>query len=234
MSIPDYLQRYEPLLMTTRWFARLPERTQKNMLAAAVVKDIPAGKPFFSQGELGDGLYCVLRGGVTIGAIGPNGKEAVYVRFERPYWFGETALIDGEPHAVSGVAHVATTFLMVPKAAFNDMAKEDPEIWRHLGVLAVEKSRALFKKYEELITLPASARVAKRLLDIADGHGAYLVVPQRIVNINQKQLGAKLALTRQSVSEILKDFESRGLIRRSYGAIELLDWEQLCREGNID
>jgi hypothetical protein len=33
------------------------------------------------------------------------------------------------------------------------------------------------------------------------------------------------------VSEVLGAFEARGLVKRHYGAIELLDWPALEREG---
>ncbi len=40
-----------------------------------------------------------------------------------------------------------------------------------------------------------------------------------------------LALTRQTVNLVLKDFEARGLLRCQYGRIEVLDWGALGREG---
>ncbi|WP_375140881.1 helix-turn-helix domain-containing protein [Ideonella aquatica] len=52
-------------------------------------------------------------------------------------------------------------------------------------------------------------------------------VVQRRLALNQEQLGAMLALTRQTVSETLRDFETRGWVRRGYGQIELLDPEAL-------
>jgi Mn-dependent DtxR family transcriptional regulator len=52
-----------------------------------------------------------------------------------------------------------------------------------------------------------------------------------MVAVNQQQLGAMLSLTRQTVSEVLREFEARGLVKRRYGAIELLDWAALERVG---
>ncbi len=44
-------------------------------------------------------------------------------------------------------------------------------------------------------------------------------------------LGAMLSLTRQTVSEVLRDFEAHGWLKRRYGAIELLDLDALGRIG---
>ena len=100
--------------------------------------------------------------------------------------------------------------------------------WLHLGRLLAEKSRALMLGLEQLAALPAPQRVATRLLALAEGHGMLAEgQAQRRLALNQEQLGAMLALSRQTVSEVLREFESRGWLRRGYGQIELLDPDAL-------
>ncbi len=45
--------------------------------------------------------------------------------------------------------------------------------------------------------------------------------------VPQEQLALLLALSRQTVNQVLKDFEARGLLRLAYGEIELLDFAGL-------
>jgi CRP/FNR family cyclic AMP-dependent transcriptional regulator len=52
------------------------------------------------------------------------------------------------------------------------------------------------------------------------------------VQVQQDQLGAMLALTRQTVSEVLGDFEARGWLKRRRGCIDLLDPAALAQHAD--
>ena len=78
--------------------------------------------------------------------------------------------------------------------------------------------------------LEGAVRIARRLLALSQGHGMLAEgLAHRTVPVNQEQLGAMLSLSRQTVSEVLRDFEARGWVRRHYRAVELLDWQALAQ-----
>lgn len=213
-----------PLLERGRWFGALPAARRDALLAAAVLRRCAAGETLFLRGDANDGLYAVLDGAVRIGSAEASGREVTLAVLEPPHWFGEIALFDAGPRTHDAVAHTASTLLRVPLPALQMLLADDPAWWRHLGQLLAEKVRALFVGLEDLAALPAPPRLARRLLAIADGHGMLAPgVARRRVAVNQEQLGAMLALSRQTVSEILRDFEASGWLRRHYGEIELLD-----------
>lgn len=213
-----------PLLERGRWFGALPAPRRDALLAAAVLRRCAAGETLFRRGDTNDGLYAVLDGAVRIGSTEASGREVTLAVLEPPHWFGEIALFDEGPRTHDAVAQTASTLLRVPLPALAALLADDPAWWRHLGQLLAEKVRALFVGLEDLAALPAPPRLARRLLAIAGGHGMLAPgVARRRVAVNQEQLGAMLALSRQTVSEILRDFEARGWVRRHYGEIELLD-----------
>lgn len=217
-----------PLLERGRWFAALPPERQQALLAGALLRRCSAGETLFLRGDADDGLYAVLDGAVRIGATDGAGRATTLAVLEAPHWFGEIALFDGGPRTHDAVAHTATTLLRVPRPALVALLEADPLWWRLLGQLLAEKLRALFTGLEDLAALPAPARLARRLLAIAEGHG--MLAPglaRRQVAVSQEQLGTMLALSRQTVSEILRDFEARGWVQRRYGGIELLDPQAL-------
>ena len=72
--------------------------------------------------------------------------------------------------------------------------------------------------------LGLNSRVARRLLAMVTGHGMLAPgITHLTIAVNQEQLGAMLSLTRQTISEVLREFEAQGWLKRRYGAIELLD-----------
>jgi CRP-like cAMP-binding protein len=232
MHSPPSPSHFASLVERGRWFSALPPDCRERLLNAAVLRPMQAGEALFRQGDANAGLYCVVAGSVRIGTQPQPEREMLLSVLEPPQWFGEIACLDGGPRTHDAVARTAATLLLVPLPALERLAADDPRWWRFLGQLLAEKVRALFSGLEELGGLPAPARVARRLLAMAQGHG--MLAPglaQRMVAVNQQQLGAMLSLTRQTVSEVLREFEARGLVKRRYGAIELLDWAALERVG---
>lgn len=228
------IERHLPLLLQGRWFAGLPEDVRQRLLASAVARTLPAGQRLFSRGDANDGLYAVLEGSVRIGGISAGGKEAVLSMIEPPLWFGEIALFDAGPRTHDADTRAPTTLLRVPLPALRAMLEEHPGDWHHLGALAVEKMRAVLSGLEDLTSLPAPQRMARRLWEMTLGHGMLTEHgARRAVAVNQEQLGAMLALTRQTVNEVLRELEARGIVARHYGRIEVLDRDALRAAGEL-
>lgn len=88
------------------------------------------------------------------------------------------------------------------------------------------KLRLAFINLEQLSLMPAPARVANRLLAMAAGYGE-VTQSRRLLQLPQEQLALMLSLSRQTTNQILKDLQHQGILRLSYGEIEILDAERL-------
>ena len=88
-----------------------------------------------------------------------------------------------------------------------------------------DKLRSAFVAMEELALLPAPQRLARRLVMMAEGYGQWTAEGQsrRVIEISQEQLSLMLAISRQTTNQILKDLESRQLVRVQRGEVEILD-----------
>ncbi len=215
--------------MRNSWFASTPDTLRAHLCQTAQRLELKAGSRLFARGDVNDGMYCVLDGAVSIVAVNPAGKEVLLDAIAPVNWFGEIALLDGGCRTHDADIRVASQLVRVPREALESYFAQHPGDWRHIGCLVARKIRAVFTGLEDLALLPADARVARRLLAIASDYGD--VQRQRCVNLNQEQLGAMLALSRQTVSEVLGRFEARGWVSRRYGEIELLDSRALKQAG---
>lgn len=221
---------YRPVLETGRWFAGLPTALQEAILAAAVVRQLLPGERLFSRGDAFDGLYCVVEGALRVGASNEAGKEALLTIVEPGNWFGEIALIDGLARTHDAVAEGASTVLRIPPAALDQLFVAHPEYWRWIALLLTHKLRFAFVGIEEAALLPAPLRVARRLIAMAEGYGEY-TDRRHVLTLPQEQLASMLALSRQTINQVLKQFEAQGLIRLNYRELEILDWAGLRRAG---
>lgn len=228
MNTPDALADCRPLIQQGRWFAALPPGRQQQLLDHAVIQRVPAGAALFLRGDANSGLYCVLEGAILVGAVSTGAREATLALLEPPHWFGEIAFFDDGPRTHDAHARVASRVLLVPRPMLHRLLATEPLWWHHLGQLLAEKVRALFVGMEDMTVLAAPPRVARRLLAMAHGHGMLAPgITHLTIAVNQEQLGAMLSLTRQTVSEALREFEAQGWLKRRYGAIELLDLDAL-------
>ena len=220
------MQVWRSRLDKGQWFSHLPVSLQDSLLAAARVRRLSPGQRLFKRGDPPCGLYAVLEGSVRIGAVSEQGKEALLSLVESPHWFGEICLFDGQPrtHDAFGLGHCV--LLHIPQTVLLTLLDEQPAYWRQLALLMSQKLRLTFINLEQLSLMPTAARLAHRLLMIAEGYGE-IDPPRRVLQLPQEQLASMLSLSRQTTNQILKDLQGQGIVNLKYGEIEILDVERL-------
>lgn len=216
------MQVWRARLMRGQWFSHLPVSLQDSLLKAARLRQLAAGQCLFQRGDPPCGLYAVLEGAVRVGAVNEQGKEALLSLVEAPHWFGEICLFDGQARTHDAFGASQSTLLHIPQSVLLALLEEQPAHWRQLALLMSQKLRMTFINLEQLSLLPAPARLAHRLLMIAEGYGQ-LDEPRRVLQLPQEQLASMLSLSRQTTNQILKDLQGQGIIGLSYGEIEILD-----------
>ena len=161
--------------------------------------------------------------------VSQAGRLAMLAIAEPPQWFGEIALFDGEPRSHDAWATGPTTVLHVRQQPLMALLDESPRHWHSLGLLLTHKLRSAFTAIEEVALLSAEQRLARRLVALADGWGQSPGRSKREIRVPQEQLGQMLALSRQTVNQLLQQLASSGAIRLVRGAIEIVDLDALRR-----
>lgn len=216
---------YRACLQGGHWFSALPAALQDALLAAARVQRLDAGQRLFRRGDPPSGLYAVVEGAMRIGAVSAQGKEALLTLIEAPYWFGEVSLFDGQPRTHDAFAEGASTLLLVPQSALLELLERQPQYWRDFALLMSQKLRLAFIALEQMSLLPAAPRLARRLLMIAENYGEG--ESRRVIHLAQEQLALMLAISRQTTNQILNELQAQGILRLTYGEIEILDLARL-------
>ena len=234
MSPPptDPLSPYRLGLLTNRWFAGLPSAMQDVLLAGAVLHHLPSGERLFSRGDDYDGIYCVAKGALRVLGVHENGKEALLAMAEPYGWLGEIALFDGLPRTHDAIAAQASVVIRIPAAHLSDMLAVHPDWWRCFGVLLSQKMRFAFMALEEAALLPIPLRIARRLVLMAEGYGELMDRTRRVLPLPQDQLASMLSVSRQTINQVLRQFESQGLLKLNYREMEILDLPGLRQAGS--
>ncbi|MFM0002160.1 MULTISPECIES: Crp/Fnr family transcriptional regulator [Paraburkholderia] len=214
------------LLGRSAWFRSAPPAMQAQLIEAGRVERLAAGQRLFTRGDSDDGLYCVLDGLMRIGAASSAGKEALLAVIDPGNWFGEIALFDNRPRTHDAYAERDSELFHVPRAALAALLERTPAYWHLFGLLLTQKLRLAFDAIEEAALLPAAQRVARRLLLMAGGYGEPGAL-RRVLKVPQEDLAMMLALSRQTINQVLKQFETQGALKLGYAEIEITDVQKL-------
>ena len=219
MTIPTH---YRTRLLGDPWFHGLPAALQTALLQGASVRHLDARQSLFRRGDPPCGLYAVLDGSMRVGAISKSGKEALLTLIEPSVWFGEISLFDNLPRTHDAQAEGPVTLLHVPQPSLLQLLAEQPLYWRDFALLLSQKLRLAFIALEDMSLLPAAPRLARRLLQMAEGYGENRN-PRHVLQLPQEQLALMLAISRQTTNQILQELQAQGILRLTYGEIEILD-----------
>jgi CRP/FNR family transcriptional regulator, cyclic AMP receptor protein len=223
---------YRELLRSGRWFAGLPEPMQTGLLDGALLSAVAAGQLVLARGDEPSGLYAVVDGAVRVSGQSESGREVLHMVVEPPSWFGELSVIDGLPRTQDATADVASELLHVPQRVLEAMLSAEPRYWQHIATMVAHKLRLAMLALEDVAQVPALVRLARRLTLLIEGYGDH-THQRRTVELRQEQLAMMLNVSRQTVNQLLKELEARGLVKLAYGEVEILEASALRSLGEL-
>jgi CRP/FNR family transcriptional regulator, cyclic AMP receptor protein len=219
-------QRYRPQLEANAWFHSLPAELKDWLTAHGSLVTLDKGERLYRYGDEPNGLYAVLGGGVAVGTVGADGKEALLAVLGPTAWIGEISLFDGLPRPHDAMAASRTLLMHVPDASLLALLETTPAYWRDFALLMAQRLRISFANTEDMTLLPAAQRLASRLLSIAAGYGGLNERAERI-HLSQERLASMVSLSRQTTNQLLKKLESQGIVALKSGEIAILDFARL-------
>ena len=183
------------------------------------------GQVIFTQGDPGNSLCMIEEGRVRIVVSSDDGKELVLRVFGPGDFFGELALLDGEPRSTDAVAQEACQLLLLQRSDFLSFLEARPKVAITLLAAISRKLRLTTQQAQDVAFLDVPARVARTVLDQASAENG----GPPICRLTQSELAGIVGATRESVNKWLGYYERQGLIRRQRGAVTILKPEGLRR-----
>jgi CRP-like cAMP-binding protein len=206
----------------------LPPGVDAQIRRLLVRRAVRAGARVFSKGDQPSGWFGLLEGEVAIVTSSAAGTEIVLTILDAGDWFGEVAILAGAVNSHDAVARGNCEVACIPTTSFRQLLAREPELYGRFVSLLAQRVRMLVDIVEDFTTLPMAARLAKRVLAMADSHAMGSVA--RRGRISQEEYALLVGATRQSVNRELRRWEKGGLIRIGYGGIEVVDRAGLERE----
>jgi CRP/FNR family transcriptional regulator len=216
-------------MKTTNWIAAFPGLQKlspellKSLNETAEVVDLPAGTRIFGLGKVPEAYLLLLDGVVRVQQISETGREIVLYRVSA----GEscaltTACLMGyEEYHAEGIAETDAKAVAIPRGTFDDLIARSEAFRRFVFTAFSVRITNLLRVIEDVAFSRLEVRLAQRLLELGGLRGH--------VDITHQQLAAELGTAREVISRQLNEFQRRGVIATSRGAIDIVDANHLQR-----
>jgi NNP family nitrate/nitrite transporter-like MFS transporter len=136
----------EAVLKDLPFFSQLTDEQRKEVARLGVMQSVLDNQVVFRQGDPGDTLYVILSGAVKVSHMDNQGRESELARLKAGDFFGEMALIDGEPRS-AGVSTVAPCqFFCLGRHDFLTFTSKSPWMLANLLVGLSTKIRQSIEK----------------------------------------------------------------------------------------
>lgn len=209
-------------------FSGLSDEHLQVLSASLGVQTFERGETIFHQGSIGSVLHLIVSGQVRIYTISETGQELSVTIFRAGDFFGELALLDGQPRSASAEAMCPTTTLLLHRAAFLSTIHACPPIAVAVLEAMAARLRQSTHRADNLGTSSAPQRVIQQLLSLAAHYGIPDGATIRIdLHLTQDALASLAGTTRETVNRVLSGLRDQGLIRVARARVSVLDVARL-------
>ncbi len=184
----------------------------------------------FHQGDPGDALFVIASGMVKVVLPSPDaGEPAILATLGPGDFFGELAMLDGEPHSATVITLEPVETLVLGRVDFEVLFEREPGLWRALVASLARELRRLTGHVEAMHFLDMRERLAMQIASLAgpaDADGGARLDRR----YTQSELAGMVGGSRESVNRILAEFVARGLVRYDRECLVVPDLGRLTLE----
>lgn len=219
----DSVQNIKGILANTSLFRMLDERQLDRLTEAAQPLRTAANNCLVEQGDPPHGLFVIVYGQVKIGFERKDGNEKTLAILGQNRCFGLVEMLTERPHLAFVKTTADSMLLRVDAATVISLARENFGFAHELMQRVSRQMYALTRDIESYSLQTARQRLANYLL-----RQSHYQAGQLVELIASKTLVAsRLSLTPETLSRLLHEFSSEGMISVTGRRIRILDEERI-------
>lgn len=224
ISSPQKLLNKIPL------FNSLSDSDLGNLSESVRLQSLKKGQTLFRKGDEGSSLYIIKQGTIKIVLPSRLGDEVIVTMFSAGDFFGEMALFDGKPRSADALAMEPSQIYVLNRNDFLIFLQSNINAMKSILSQLTNRLRNTDDFLESTCFLSVSARLAKKLLELAESYGQNDGDKVYIdLSLTQKEIGDMIGSTRESINKELKILRDKGLITMQENKIQIVDITRLKR-----
>lgn len=216
------------VVLTDGWLSTRSPEFQEALLENAVIRNYNTGEILYRNGDVADGMYCVIKGAVKISVPADHRQEFEIHREGKGFWIGDLGFFSDMGRIITLTALGPLRTLFVQGTHMSNIVTKNPEFYRDFLVSTNENVRSSLRICANLAVTGADRRLALRLLQlsetVADDDGW--------MSISQDEVAAMVAVSLPTVQRVLKRFSEKGAVELGYGRLRIKDRLTLMSVGD--
>ncbi|MGH0036370.1 MAG: Crp/Fnr family transcriptional regulator [Myxococcota bacterium] len=229
MSSPARIDR-RSLLSRIAVFSALEPEELDLLSDVTITRRLKARDELFHKGDPGDEAYAIASGRLKATAQSADGREVTFSIMAEGEVFGDVAMLSGGRRTATVTALEASELLVIRRRDLIPLFERRPRIAIAAMASLAERLAHVSEVVEETLFLSLTARLARRLLSLADEwgereSGGLLRID---LKLSQSELGNLVGATREAVNKQMRSWEKSGLVTNDNGRLCILDREGLA------
>jgi len=202
------------IIRNVPFFSDLTHDALKDVERAIIKKYYSKDQVVLFEEETSTYMYLVYSGKVRVVKMNEEGREQIITMHKKSDFFGEMALLDGKTAPATVVAHEDTVVGLLSKANFEQYLQTHEDIRIKIINLLCARLRDSWSMIKILSFDNAEHRVIavlgrmRELYGVADNRGQIINV-----KLTHQQIANYAAVTRETVTRILKQFKDEAVIQ---------------------
>jgi len=219
----------EQLTANVPLFANL-EKVERDAITSILVKK--AFKPdemiVHEDDSENHAFFIIADGTVHVTVFTSEGKQTILATLRKGEFFGEMALLDGEPRSASVIAAESCVLLMLYRRSFLEILQKYPKITIQMLIEMSRRLRRTNRQINTLSLMSVYGRVAEVILTLSKESGKRFGKMIVIENRPTHQEIAEMAGTsRETVSRVMSQLQKKQYISIDRKRMVILDEEKL-------
>lgn len=214
----------------TGWARDLAPSAWSDLDARARLRRLSRGSALFVQGEGPGAAAVLLEGRLKVVHVADDGTESLLAIRGTGDLVGELSVLDGAPRSATVTALEPAAALVVDADGFRAWLQAHPEAMLELLALVAARLRDADSTRAQFATADVTARLARRLLELAARYGEPGSGGVRIdLPVTQEDLAGWVGASREAVAKGMRRLRQRGAVVTGRRRVEVCDLAALRR-----
>lgn len=198
----------------TPFFAGLTAAEIERVRSAGRRQTLSAGSFFYMQGDPASAAYLIEKGRVRLSQVTPDGQQVLLRVIGPGNMFGAVAIARIESYPVTAETAENCTVLVWPRTELITLVEQMPKLALNAIQMMAGHVQEFQDRFRELATQRVERRLARTLLRLASQAGKKTDEGVLIdLSLTRQDLAEMTGTTLYTVSRILSQWESQGLVR---------------------
>ena len=204
-----------------RVFAGISPTEREWLATSTTMVECERGRVFYTPSDQGEVIFILKRGLVDLYRIGADGRKLVMARLKPRTIFGEMVMVGQGMYGCYAEAAEDCLICILSRSDLMSLVRRNPEVGLNLLTELSLRLQEREANLESLAFRTVPSRLAAFLLDEADPFGT-------VVGLTHQDIGERLGIYRETVSQALGRFRVDGLISVEPRRIRLLSRDRLA------